>query len=103
MNDVSQALRASVLFYGDDFTGASDNAAQYARHGLKTVLFFSDPGADVLTQAARDYDVVGVAGTARSLNPDGMRTELLPVLCSTSAVLPLTRRLKQAASAMPYI
>jgi uncharacterized protein YgbK (DUF1537 family) len=80
MNYVSQALRASVLFYGDDFTGASDNAAQYARHGLKTVLFFSDPGADVLTQAARDYDVVGVAGTARSLNPDGMRTELLPVL-----------------------
>ena len=80
MNDESQALRASVLFYGDDFTGASDNAAQYARHGLKTVLFFSDPGAEVLAQAARDYDVVGIAGTARSLNPDGMRTELLPVL-----------------------
>ena len=80
MNDVSQALRARVLFYGDDFTGASDNAAQYARHGLKTILFFSDPGADVLEQAAQDYDVVGVAGTARSLPPDGMRAEMAPIL-----------------------
>ena len=80
MNDASKALRAKVLFYGDDFTGASDNAAQYARHGLKTVLFFSDPGADELTQAAQVYDVVGVAGTARSLDPDGMRAELMPVL-----------------------
>ena len=80
MNDANQTLRAKVLFYGDDFTGASDNAAQYARHGLKTILFFSDPGAKGLEQAARNYDVVGVAGTARSLNPDGMRTELMPIL-----------------------
>ena len=80
MNNASKAPRAKVLFYGDDFTGASDNAAQYARHGLKTVLFFSDPGADELTQAAQVYDVVGVAGTARSLDPDGMRAELTPVL-----------------------
>ncbi len=80
MSDANTALRARVLFYGDDFTGASDNAAQYARHGLKTVLFFSDPGADVLEEAARHYDVVGVAGTARSLDTDGMRAELLPVL-----------------------
>ena len=80
MNNANTALRARVLFYGDDFTGASDNAAQYARHGLKTVLFFSDPGADVLEQAAQTYDVVGVAGTARSLDPDGMRAELTPVL-----------------------
>lgn len=80
MNDANTALRARVLFYGDDFTGASDNAAQYARHGLKTVLFFSDPGADVLEQAAQHYDVVGIAGTARSLDTDGMRAELVPVL-----------------------
>ena len=80
MNDANVNLRAKVLFYGDDFTGASDNAAQYARHGLKTVLFFSDPGTNVLEQAARHYDVVGVAGTARSLDPDGMRAELMPVL-----------------------
>ena len=80
MNDTTDLLQAKVLFYGDDFTGASDNAAQYARHGLKTVLFFSDPGVDGLEHAARNYDVVGVAGTARSLDPDGMRAELTPVL-----------------------
>jgi len=80
MNDANTALRARVLFYGDDFTGASDNAAQYARHGLKTVLFFSDPGADILEQAGQHYDVIGVAGTARSLDTDGMRAELIPVL-----------------------
>jgi uncharacterized protein YgbK (DUF1537 family) len=72
--------RASVLFYGDDFTGASDNAAQYARHGLHTRLFVSHPGLAALQQAAAECDVVGIAGTARSLSPEAMREELLPVL-----------------------
>ena len=69
-----------LAFYGDDFTGASDNAAQYARHGLRTLLFFSNPDAEVLKKAAQDYDVIGVAGTARSLPPVEMADELLPVL-----------------------
>ncbi len=69
-----------LAFYGDDFTGASDNAAQYARHGLRTLLFFSNPGADVLAKAAASYDVIGVAGTARSLPPSAMTDELMPVL-----------------------
>jgi uncharacterized protein YgbK (DUF1537 family) len=72
--------RASVLFYGDDFTGASDNAAQYARHGLHTRLFVSHPGLAALQEAAAQCDVVGIAGTARSLHPEAMREELLPVL-----------------------
>ena len=72
--------RASVLFYGDDFTGASDNAAQYARHGLQTRLFFNHPGMAALQEAAAQCDVVGIAGTARSLHPEAMREELLPVL-----------------------
>lgn len=80
MSDTQQTLQATVLFYGDDFTGASDNAAQYARHGLKTILFFSEPGIDALTEAAQHYDVIGVAGTARSLGTDAMRDELMPVL-----------------------
>ena len=72
--------RASVLFYGDDFTGAADNAAQYARHGLQTRLFFHHPGIAALQEAADQCDVVGIAGTARSLHPEDMREELLPVL-----------------------
>lgn len=75
-----------MLFYGDDFTGASDNAAQYARHGLATVLFFADPGAAALAQASRDYDVVGVAGTARSLPTTRMRDELQPVFTHFKAL-----------------
>lgn len=69
-----------VAFYGDDFTGASDNAAQYARHGLRTLLFFANPDPAMLERAAQDYDVIGVAGTARSLPPSAMGDELLPVL-----------------------
>ena len=69
-----------LAFYGDDFTGASDNAAQYARHGLRTLLFFSNPDANVLQKAAQSYDVIGVAGTARSLPSEAMADELLPVL-----------------------
>ena len=69
-----------LAFYGDDFTGASDNAAQYARHGLRTLLFFSNPNAEALKKAALSYDVIGVAGTARSLPPTEMADELLPVL-----------------------
>lgn len=80
MSDTAKTLQAKVLFYGDDFTGASDNAAQYARHGLRTLLFFSDPGIASLTQAAQHYDVVGVAGTARSLATADMPAELMPVL-----------------------
>lgn len=69
-----------LAFYGDDFTGASDNAAQYARHGLRTLLFFSNPSQEVLKNAAQSYDVIGIAGTARSLPPEQMADELLPVL-----------------------
>ena len=69
-----------LAFYGDDFTGASDNAAQYARHGLRTLLFFSNPTHDALKKAAQHYDVIGIAGTARSLPPEQMADELLPVL-----------------------
>jgi uncharacterized protein YgbK (DUF1537 family) len=111
------AITAKVLFYGDDFTGASDNTAQYARHGLRTLLFFSDPGANRLKEAARHYDVIGVAGTTRSLTPAEMRTELLPVLekfrqlrvplvqykcCSTFDSSPETGSLGQAAQLMQH-
>jgi uncharacterized protein YgbK (DUF1537 family) len=68
-----------VLFYGDDFTGASDNSAQYYRSGLKSLLFFSDPGEAALHEAAARHDVIGVAGTARSLPAESMGEELLPI------------------------
>jgi uncharacterized protein YgbK (DUF1537 family) len=69
-----------VAFYGDDFTGATDNAAQYSRHGLKSVLFFSTPDEAALHDAAMHHHVVGVAGTARSLPVTAMSDEISPVL-----------------------
>jgi uncharacterized protein YgbK (DUF1537 family) len=72
-------LKAS--FYGDDFTGASDNAAQFARHGLRTTLFFGLPeeGA-VWRRAAETSDVIGIAGVARSLPTAQMAAEVAPAL-----------------------
>lgn len=89
---VEPPLRAKLLFYGDDFTGAADNAAQFARHGLRTQLFFHHPGLNALRQAAHQCDVVGVAGTARSLDVAGMTGELLPVLQDFAALkIPLVQ------------
>jgi 3-oxoisoapionate kinase len=72
-------LKAS--FYGDDFTGASDNAAQFARHGLRTVLFFGLPDDfEELRRSAEVSDVIGIAGVARSLRTAQMEAELAPSL-----------------------
>ena len=67
---------ALLAFYGDDFTGASENMAQYHRHGLKTFMFLDHPSADEFVAKAREYDVVGIAGIARSLGPEAMRREV---------------------------
>ena len=67
---------ALLAFYGDDFTGASENMAQYHRHGLKTFMFLDHPSADEFAAKAREYDVVGIAGIARSLGPEAMRREV---------------------------
>jgi 3-oxoisoapionate kinase len=70
-----------IGFYGDDATGASDNAAQFQRHGLHTMLFFGVPDAETLALALRNApDVVGIAGIARSLPTARMAAEVLPAL-----------------------
>ena len=72
-------MPARLLFYGDDFTGAADNAAQFARHGHRTQLFFHLPEPTTLQKAVAECDVVGVAGTARSLDNEAMASELRPI------------------------
>jgi uncharacterized protein YgbK (DUF1537 family) len=81
------ALR--FAFYGDDFTGASDTLATVAQAGLASVLFLGVPDQRRLAAAGR-LDVLGIAGTARSLPPAAMRGELAPVasfLAGTGAPL----------------
>jgi 3-oxoisoapionate kinase len=60
----------SLGFFADDLTGASDVLARAHRHGLDAAL--------VLNPAAGlpDADVVGIAGTARSLAGDALDAEV---------------------------
>ncbi|TDO56124.1 uncharacterized protein YgbK (DUF1537 family) [Kribbella sp. VKM Ac-2571] len=69
-----------AAFYGDDFTGSTDAMVQFARVGLRAVLLVRLPSASELRELAERYDVIGVAGIARSLPPDEQEAELRPVL-----------------------
>jgi uncharacterized protein YgbK (DUF1537 family) len=69
-----------VAFYGDDFTGSTDALAQFSRCGLRSVLLVKLPPVDELRKLASEYDVIGVAGIARSLAPDEQEAEIRPIL-----------------------
>jgi uncharacterized protein YgbK (DUF1537 family) len=68
---MTQTLPSGVLlaFYGDDFTGSTDAMEVTALAGLRTVLFTRKPEAEELA-AFSEYQVIGIAGTARSHGPD---------------------------------
>jgi uncharacterized protein YgbK (DUF1537 family) len=71
-------LAPAILYYGDDFTGATDTLGTAARAGLRALLFLRTPDAALLGRAG-PLDCVGIAGAARAMNPDEMRAELAPV------------------------
>ena len=77
---MSAPMRAppAIVYYGDDFTGATDTLATGARAGLRTLLFLRVPTSAQLA-AAGPLDCLGIAGAARSMAPDEMRAELAPV------------------------
>lgn len=68
----------AILYYGDDFTGATDTLGTAARAGLRALLFLRLPDAAQL-QAAGPLDCVGVAGAARAMSPAEMRAALAPI------------------------
>lgn len=57
-------MGARIVFIGDDFTGASDSLAAYARRGLRTRLVIGDAAQH------EALDVLGIATDLRSLPPD---------------------------------
>lgn len=65
-----------ICFYGDDFTGASENLAQFNKHGLRCRLYFEPADPERVSKEAASLDVVGIAGVARSRAPAEMRTLL---------------------------
>lgn len=72
------AQELKIAWYGDDFTGASDTLAVAARAGLRSMLFLDVPDARRLAQAG-PLDALGIAGSARTMTPDALRTELMRV------------------------
>lgn len=68
-------------FYGDDFTGSVDALLQFRRAGLSGVLVTApDLAANHDSTDHEHTEVVGIAGTARSLPTDHMAAEVLPAL-----------------------
>ncbi|MFB7894502.1 four-carbon acid sugar kinase family protein [Microbacterium sp. NPDC056044] len=93
------ASRGAALFYGDDFTGSVDALLQFARRGWTGRLFTGLPDAAALARAAREVDVVGVAGISRSLAPDEMDAELRPVLAAFAELEPAIVQYKACSTA----
>ncbi|NYT82157.1 four-carbon acid sugar kinase family protein [Alcaligenaceae bacterium] len=79
MNELSKQT-PQVGFYADDFTGASANLMEFHRLGLNGVLFVNTPTIAQIDRYGEKADVLGVAGTSRSLEPSGMITEMQPAL-----------------------
>jgi len=75
-----------LAFYGDDFTGSSENFAQACRHGLTGRLFFETADHAVIRAAGADYDVVGIAGTSRAQSPDEMAESLPPAFATLASL-----------------
>jgi len=67
-----------LVFYGDDFTGATDTLGTFARAGLRVLLLPQVPSV-AQVEALGPLDVLGIAGAARSMSPDAMRAELEPL------------------------
>ena len=70
--------KTCVAFYGDDFTGSSENLAQFHRSGLRSKLYLRLPSVEGLLHDAKQFHVLGIAGTARALDTNDMDAELAP-------------------------
>lgn len=80
----------ALAFFGDDFTGSSENLAQACRAGLSGRLYFETADLALVADAGRRYDVVGIAGTTRAQSPEEMAAHLpaaLAALARTDAAL----------------
>lgn len=86
--------RLLAAFYGDDFTGSSENLAQFRRHGLRCRLYFSAERPDEIVAAADSLDVVGFAGAARALPPEEMEAELAPAFDVMQRLAPMVMQYK---------
>lgn len=68
-------MTPKLAWLGDDFTGSAAVMEVLAFAGLRTVLFSGVP-SEALAARFADVDAVGIATTARTESPDGMRASL---------------------------
>lgn len=92
--DISGTEEQFVLsFYGDDFTGSTDVMETLALNGLPAALFLKTPGLDEVNNFQLKKNIggdklraFGVAGIARSLEPEAMKNELEPIFSGLSKI-----------------
>lgn len=83
-------MSGPVVFIGDDFTGASDSLATYARAGRSARLVLDPDRADL----AEGVDVVGFPTALRALSPEEAEAEIDRLWPAISALAPRQLHLK---------
>lgn len=73
-----------LSYYGDDFTGSTDEMEAFTLAGVPTVLFLQPPTADWVQRFAH-MRCIGLAGTSRGRSPAWMREHLPAALASLKA------------------
>ena len=73
VTDTAQDLK--LVFYADDFTGATDTLATVARAGLRVTLFLRLPTPEQRA-AVGPQDCLGIAGASRSMTRRQLQAEL---------------------------
>jgi 3-oxoisoapionate kinase len=84
-----------AAFYGDDFTGSVDALLQFRRAGLSGVLV---TGPEIPVPQG-GYDVIGIAGVARSLPTQALADEVVPALRRLLALQPAVVQYKVCSTA----
>ncbi|WP_270170697.1 four-carbon acid sugar kinase family protein [Paenibacillus sp. SYP-B4298] len=82
MNSGSRADGLLLAYYGDDFTGSTDVMEALTWNGVRTVLFLEPPTEELLASRFAGIQALGIAGISRSLPPDEMERELVPVFAA---------------------
>lgn len=78
-------MRRLSVFIGDDFTGASDTLATWARSGARVRLFLDPAEAE---KAGDDLDIIGIATELRGLPADRIRDRMSGIAASVARLKP---------------
>jgi len=72
-----------LAFYGDDFTGSTDAMEALYKKGYRTVLYLTPPSKEILEKNP-ELQCIGVAGTGRAKDNQGLEKEIKPIMQNLS-------------------